>query len=126
MKRVLTWIVLLGSVSLGLVSLAGCSESELHNSMEEMGGAYKAMKESQTAAAMKAELSTFKSQLAIAQQQAVNPEDQNAFDEGLQKVEEQVGRLELALETNNLDLANAILAELRELNKEYHDKLGVE
>ena len=115
-----------GVLSLCLVVLVGCSESELHKSMEGMGGAYKAMKDSQTAEAMKAELDTFKAQLAIAQKQPVNPEDQSTFDEGLQKVEEQVAQLELALETGSLEVANTILAQLREINKEYHDKLGVE
>ena len=116
----------IGVLSLCLLAVAGCSESELHSSMEEMGGAYKAMKESQSAEAMKAQLDIFKAQLAIAQKQPVNPEDQNTFDEGLKKVEEQVGQLELALETGSLEVANTILAQLREINKEYHDKMGVE
>ena len=105
--------------------LLACGESELHEAMEGMGEAYKSMKDAESADSIKADLAVFKSRLAVARQQQVEPEDQLAFDEGLNKAEVLADDISMALEKGDLAHAKVLLADLRDLRKRYHEKLEV-
>ncbi|AKH68407.1 Cytochrome b562 [Spongiibacter sp. IMCC21906] len=105
--------------------LSACGESELHSAMEGMGGSYKAMKEAKSLAPIKEELEVFKSNFEVARQQQLPPEDQSTFDEGMEKIDGLVTKLDAAVKLGDLVKAQALLAELREVNKEYHKKLEV-
>lgn len=109
------------------LGLFGCSqESELHGAMEDMGGAMKAMKKSEEAVRLKAELAAFSAGLNIAKQQKVKPEDQTSFDEGMKKLVAKVGEATAALDAGNAELAKSVVKDMRELQETYHEKLGVE
>lgn len=107
--------------------LSGCSqESELHGAMENMGGAMKAMKQTEEAATLQSELVKFGAGLDIAKQQKVKPEDQATFDEGMRKLTAKVTETTAALSSGNVVLAKSLLKELHEIEEKYHEKLGVE
>ncbi len=116
---------LLATLILSL-SLLACAKSELHDAMEEMGGAFKSMNKTESLETIKADLVTFQGAFEIAKQQPVASEDQATFDEGMEKVEELAGQLAVAVDAGDLAAAKTLIAELRDANKKYHDKLGVE
>jgi soluble cytochrome b562 len=119
MKRFLPCILL-------LVALNGCSKSsELHDAMESMKEPYKAMRETDDINQVKTELATFVQGLNIAKTQQIKPEDQGTFDEGMKKLVELTGQVEAAVAAGNLDQAKALLEQMGDVRKEYHDKLGV-
>lgn len=107
------------------LALVACGESELHGAMEGMGESYKSMKEAPALADMKGQLAVFKAELDIARQQVVKPEHQAEFDEGLEKVGQLTAQLTLAVESGDINSARALLEKLRDLRKQYHEKLGV-
>lgn len=119
MKRLLPCLTL-------VIALAGCSKhNELHDAMEEMKGPYKAMSESDDAAAIKAELAKFVQSVNVAKIQKVKPEDQGTFDEGIKKLVDLTGQTDAALTAGNLEEAKALVKQMGDVRKEYHDKLGV-
>ncbi|WP_020210771.1 cytochrome b562 [Gilvimarinus chinensis] len=110
-----------------VVGLAGCSKHDpLHDSMEEMGGSFKAMRESQNDEAMLNEWQNFKTALATAKAQKVTAEDQPKFDEGMQKLEELSAQVDVALAAGDMAGAKALLKKMGPARKEYHDALGVD
>lgn len=115
----------LGAVLVVAVALAACGESELHGAMEGMGESYKSMKEAPALVDMKAQLEVFKAELEVARQQTVKPEHQADFDEGLEKVGQLTAQMTLAVESGDINAARALLENLREVRKQYHEKLGV-
>lgn len=120
MKYVLTLILI------SLV-LAGCSRhSELHEAMEGMGDSYKAMKNAETLEQMQTELEKFSANVDIARQQKVKPEDQQTFDEGMQKLEEGVVALRQSIDSGSLADVRTAIDNLKDLKKELHDKLEVD
>lgn len=113
-------------LALALSLLAGCSQhNELEDAMENMGDAYKAMKDSSSAADIKAQLETFKAGITVASTQKVRLEDQATFDEGLEKLNMIVIGIDTALLANDLDTAKTLLEKLGETRKKYHKELGV-
>lgn len=120
MKNVF-WLVL------AAVLLAGCSGgSELHESMEEMGDSFKSMNKADSLEDIQSELEEFSANIAIAKQQQVKPEHQQDFDEGMEQLSTQLTDLETAVQAGDLAGAKSALAVLRDTNKKYHKKLGVE
>jgi len=115
-------IILLAVV---VVGLAGCQSSELHESMEEMGDSYKTMKKSEDLEAISKEYTSFKAAFDIAVVQQIDPENQPTFEDGMKKAQVLVKDLEAAIAAKELEKAKALLKELGEQRKEYHEKLGV-
>ncbi len=119
MKRLLPCLTL-------LVALTGCSKSnELHDTMEGMKEPFKVMRESDDAAAVKAELTKFVQLVNVAKIQKVKAEDQGTFDEGMKKLVELTSKAEAALNAGNLEEAKTLMSQMGDVRKEYHDKLGV-
>ena len=111
---------------LAAAALVGCSKpSPLHQSMEDMGGAYKAMKDSDSIPAIKEQLVLFKAGLDIAKSQPVKPEHQETFDEGIEKLYVLVASAEAAVAANSLPAAKELMQKLGDTRKKYHDELGV-
>lgn len=109
-----------------VVVLSGCSRhSELHEAMETMGDAFKAIREESDLATIKAELATLKTAMEIAAQQKVAPEDQVTFDEGMQKTQSAVAELEKALAEGSQEQVADLVKKLGSIRKDFHDKLGV-
>lgn len=108
------------------IALTGCSKhSELHDSMEDMGGAYKAMRDSDDLAQIKKEWDTFKASLDVAEAQMVKPEDQATFNEGIDELTAAVARVDAAIASGNMMKTKELLKGFGDIRKEYHDKLGV-
>lgn len=104
----------------------GCTRhSELHNAMEDMGGAFKVMRESQDISELKQKMVELKAGLEISAGQAVRPEDQATFDEGIEKVNALVAKIDAALAQNDLAAAKSAIDELGSERKRYHEKLDV-
>lgn len=119
MKRLLPCLTL-------LIALAGCSKSnELHDTMEGMKEPFNVMRESDDAAAVKAELTKFVQLVNVAKIQKVKAEDQGTFDEGMKKLVELTSKAEAALNAGNLEEAKTLISQMGDVRKEYHDKLGV-
>lgn len=113
-------------IAFAVAVLAGCSKpSPLHQSMEDMGGAYNTMKDSNNIPAIKGQVALFKAGLNIAKDQPVRPEDQATFDEGIEELNILVVSIEAAVAANNLPVAKELMQKLGEARKKYHDKLGV-
>lgn len=113
-------------IILAVATLAGCSKpSPLHQSMEDMGGAYNVMKDSGSIPAIKEQLVLFKAGLNIAKDQPVKPEHQDTFDEGMKKLNVLVASAEAAVAANNLPAAKEIMQKLGDARKKYHEELGV-
>ncbi|UTF59334.1 cytochrome b562 [Gilvimarinus sp. DA14] len=109
------------------VGVTACSKHDpLHDSMEDMGGAFKAIRESQTDEALLSEWQHFKDALAVAKAQTVAPEDQAKFDEGIQKLEQLSAQVDTALAAGDMAGAKALLKQMGEARKKYHDALGVD
>ena len=106
--------------------LIACSKSELHESMEDMGDSFKAMRKLDSVEEIKAELDKFSANLDIASQQMVEPDDQSTFDEGMKKLQEEMNTLYAALEADDLDAAKQSLKVLHDIHEDYHEKLEVE
>ena len=114
------------SLVLLVTALAGCSKpSILHESMEDMGGAYKAMREGDNLEAIKKEWATFKESLNTASMQMVLPEDQDTFSEGMDELKASIKDIDSALAAGDLVTAQELLKALGDVRKEYHDELGV-
>lgn len=110
-----------------VIGMAGCSKHDpLHDSMEEMGGSFKAMRESQDDETMLNEWQSFKDALATAKAQTVAAEDQPKFDEGIQKLEELSAQVDVALAAGDIADTKALFKKMGEVRKEYHDALGVD
>lgn len=108
------------------IALTGCSKhSELHDSMEDMGGAYKAMKNSDDLAKIKQDWETFKASVNTAGMQMVKPEDQAVFDEGIDELTAAVKQVDAAIASGDLAKTKELLKGFGELRNKYHDKLGV-
>lgn len=108
-----------------LLTTACTRHSELHDAMEDMGGAFKVMRESQDITQLKQKMVEFKAGLEISAAQPVRPEDQAAFDEGIKKLEGLVAKVDAALAQGDLAAAKAAIDELGSVRKRYHEKLGV-
>ncbi len=107
-------------------ALSACSRSsELHESMETMGGSFKAMRNANQGSDIQTHLAEFKAALSIAKAQPVRAEDQAEFDEGMQKLETELAALESALAEGDAEAAAQHMKALGGLRKEYHDALGV-
>ncbi len=110
-----------------VVALGGCSKHDpLHDSMEDMGGSFKAMRDAQSDEALQSQWASFKEALAVAEAQKVAPEDQAKFDEGMQKLQETVAQIDAALAAGDMAAAKQQFKALGETRKEYHDALGVD
>ncbi|MYM64434.1 cytochrome b562 [Pseudomaricurvus sp. HS19] len=107
-------------------ALLGCSKSELHVAMEDMGGSLKAIYQTESLDEMKAQTDAFFVALEKAKSQVVNPEDQATFEEGLKEVEELALQVKAALEAGDAAAAKALFPQLKDVKEEYHDKFGVE
>lgn len=114
-------------VCLVLISLlAGCSQpSELHKSMETMGDAFKAMRKEPSLEMFSKELPAFTEALSIAKAQAVKPEHQERFDEGMKEIETVLTSFQIAVSTGDLEQATDALKKLGDTRKKFHEELGV-
>lgn len=109
-----------------LLLMSACSRhSELHDAMEDMGGAFKVMRDSQDIEQIQQKLVELKAGLEISAAQMVSAEDQVTFGEGLDKVKTLVVQVEAALAQGDLPAAKAAIDELGSVRKRYHEKLGV-
>lgn len=69
------------------VLLVACAKpNPLHESMESMGEAFKAMRESSDLAEIKTQWTAFKEALAIAEAQTMGPEEQPDFEQGMKEL----------------------------------------
>lgn len=110
---------------IALLTTACTRHSELHNAMEDMGGAFKAMRDAQDIAVIQQNMEALKAGLEISAAQPVRQEDQATFDEGIEKVQALVARLDAALAQGDLVAAKAAIDDLGSTRKRYHEKLGV-
>ncbi|MER2492097.1 cytochrome b562 [Catenovulum sediminis] len=109
------------------LSLTACSKPEpLHDSMESMEDSYKSLKKAETLEDKKQLVADFEKYLLIAKEQKVRPEDQKTFDEGIEKLSQEVQALKLQLEQGNIENIKPQLKRLHDLEEEYHELLGVE
>ena len=106
-------------------TLFGCSKSELHLAMEDMGGSLKAIYQTESLDEMKTEINAFFVALDKAKQQVVNPEDQDKFQEGLKKVEELALQVKAALDAGDATTAKALFPKLKDVKEKYHEEFGV-
>lgn len=114
------------SLLLTVMVFTGCSKpSVLHDSMEEMGDAYKTMRDSSSVDAISAQFTEFKAALDTASQQQVKPEHQETFDKGMDELATLAPQVDAALASGNLALAKQLLEKMGDVRKEYHDELGV-
>lgn len=112
---------------LAVIVVTGCSKSSvLHDSMEDMGDAYKTMRDSNSVEAISAEYSEFKAALDTASQQQVKAEHQDTFNKGMDELTALVPQVDAALAAGNLESAKQLLEKMGDVRKEYHDELGVE
>ena len=114
------------AVTMALVVSACSKHDPLHDSMESMGEAFKAMRKTDDLVTIKQQWLDFKKSANIAKVQQVKPEDQPAFDEGMNKLSDAITQIDRALEDNNLIAAKAAMKQLGEVRKKYHDKLGID
>lgn len=109
-----------------VVMFTGCSKSSvLHDSMEEMGDAYKAMRDSSNLETINKEFTDFKAALDMASQQTVKPEHQDTFNEGMDELKTLVKQVDAALAAGDVDKTKQILEKLGDVRKEHHEELGV-
>ena len=109
-----------------IAALVGCSRSTpLHDSMEGMGGSFKAMRKSDDIEVLKAQWAVFKTELNVAATQQVLPMYQTSFNEGMDKLKGLVVSVDAALAAGNLGEVKNLLQQLDETRKEFHKKLEV-
>lgn len=108
------------------LTLAACAKSELHNAMETMGDALKAVGEAESPAEMQTHLNEVLAALKIARQQQVKPEHQQTFDEGLEKVQELFDQFQGHLLDGEPEMAKGLFPKLKETIEHYHEELGVD
>lgn len=106
--------------------LAGCSKSPLHDPMEDMGDAFKAIKEAEDLSTVSAQIDAFIEAAKLAQAQTVPEEVKESFDKGMGRTVELAAQLKLAVESGNTELAKATIKKMGQTSKEYHDKFEVE
>ncbi len=119
MKKILFFLAL-------VIALSACESSELHDSMEDMGKTYKAMRESEDLAVIKAQYANLKSSFDIAIAQQVHPEEQATFQEGMDKMADLIQQLETAIAADDVDGAKNILKQLGDNREDYHERLGID
>jgi len=104
----------------------GCSqESELGKSMHAMKDSMKTMTSSDEVSQLKQELAAFSQAVERARQQKVAEKDQSVYDEGLNKLVNKIKAAEASLSAGDVDAAKVIIKDMKGLQKNYHDKLGV-
>ncbi|WAJ71222.1 cytochrome b562 [Catenovulum adriaticum] len=117
--------ILLASL-LSATFLAGCSQPDpLHDAMESMGNNFKALKKAESIDEKKNILKQFKQQLDVAKMQKIRPEDQETFDEGMEKLVNQVNLVIAQVEAGQVENLQMQLKKLGEIRKEYHELLEV-
>lgn len=120
MKKLFTVL----AVSLLLVACA--KPDPLHDSMESMGDAFKAMREANDLAEIQTQWSAFKEALAVAEAQTMGPDEQPDFEQGMKELGELTQVVDAALASGQIDAVKEALKRMGEVRKEYHDKLNVD
>ncbi|MBX2857431.1 MAG: hypothetical protein KTR17_02110 [Cellvibrionaceae bacterium] len=113
-------------LTLVMFLVIACSKSPLHNAMEAMGSAYKAMRQSQDLAGLQTETAKFAAALKIAETQSLPPEHQQSFKEGMDKINAELVQLQNTLASGDMEQSEAQVKALGKIRKQYHDKLGVD
>lgn len=107
------------------VLIAGCSKSPLHDPMEDMGDAFKAIKEAEDLSTVSSQIDALIEASKLAQAQVVPEEVKESFDKGIGRSVELATQLKLAVESGNTELAQETIEALGKNRKKYHEKFEV-